>query len=131
MQDGHPEAAHRTGRVVFLDEGAKAVGRPADGHEITDLFEMGEGRPVVGAPMRRNLDEFPLGRLQQIGQVVRHQRAVIQEPLGDQPADHAGRGVVDRGAVSARLAARHPHMRFERAVKSSASRSSECPIGSS
>ena len=66
-----PPAAHG---LEFGEEGLHGAFRRHDLHHVVQVDRMNVGRPVVGRPAGRKLDQLALVGLEHIGHVIAHQR---------------------------------------------------------
>ena len=78
---------------------------------------MGKGRPVVRAPVHRNLIKLASTGLHDIGNVVGHQRAVVLEAILYKKIDDRLGYVVDWCTVAARRTASGLPMRLQSTFK--------------
>ena len=105
VPDADPESARLILRIELLPEGLEALGGSLHRHHVVDLGVVGEGRPVICAPMDGGFPELACRSSHEIGDVVRHQGRVIAEAMLDEQVDDLLRDVVDGRAVAPRLAA--------------------------
>ena len=104
MDNQHEKPAGLVGCVKFFPKSVQACRRRLYRHHITDLGIMRERRPVIGAPMHRHFPEPALRSLDTIGNVIRHHRGFIPEPVLDQQINDLLVDIVHRSTVSRRLA---------------------------
>ena len=95
VPDGDPQPAIFKGRLEFRPKDLPGPFRRADGLLVAEVEAVGELRPVVQAPMRGKLDELACFAAQQIGNIVSHQRGVVEEAFLEQELGRVVREIVE------------------------------------
>jgi hypothetical protein len=90
------------GSVELLPEHVHGMGRSLDRHHVAKVAGDHEMGPVVHGVVRRELDDAAGTILDEIGEVIAHERGVIVQAVLDEIVQGLGREPVGRGAVAAR-----------------------------